>query len=55
MISTQPAGNKCALIGRLNSYHTIWMTDKMKNRYVQASILKYVTADDRCRVHRKSY
>ena len=30
MISTQSAGNKCSLIGRLNSYYTIWMTDKIK-------------------------
>jgi hypothetical protein len=35
MISTQSAGNECSLIGRLNSYHTIWMTDKIKNRYAQ--------------------
>ena len=35
MISMQSAGNKCSLIGRLNSYHTIWMTDKIKNRYAQ--------------------
>ena len=35
MISMQSAGNKCGLFGRLNSYHTIWITDKIKNRYAQ--------------------
>jgi len=43
------AGNECRLSGGLNSYRTIWVTDKIRNRYVQyylqASILskEYVT------------
>ena len=35
MISTHSVGNKCSLIGRLNSYYTIWMMDKIINRYAQ--------------------
>ena len=29
------AGNECRLSGGLNSYRTIWVTDKIRNRDVE--------------------
>ena len=43
------AGNECSLNGGLNGYRTIWVTDKIKNRYaqyhLQASVLKSGVCD----------
>ena len=42
-------GNEGSLSGRLNSYRTIWVTDKIRNRfvqyYLQASVLKSGVCD----------
>ena len=45
----QWAGNECRLSGGLNSYRTIWVTDKIKNHnaeyYLQSSGLKSGVCD----------